>query len=74
MNLHEALKWADENAQGEVVDRLRSRMVAKTLAAHVRTYASWIREEGYNNNTCTFNILGELCRYCNCKRRPPEIG
>lgn len=50
--------------------RLRSRKVAKVLAATVRTYAAWIREEGERNNTCTFNVLGEVCGYCECKRKP----
>ena len=68
MNLHQALKWADENAKGEVVDRLRSRKVASVLANTVRTYAAWIRQEGMNSDTCTFHILGEVCEYCECKR------
>lgn len=70
MNLQQAMKWADDNAQGKAVDRLRSRKVAKVLAATVRTYAAWIREEGERNNTCTFNVLGEVCGYCECKRKP----
>lgn len=69
MNLLQALKWADVNAQGEVVDRLRSRKVAKVLSATVRTYAAWIREEGERSNTCTYNVLGEVCGYCECKRK-----
>ena len=69
MNLLQALKWADDNAQGEVVDRLRSRKVAKVLSATVRTYAAWIREEGERSNTCTYNVLGEVCGYCECKRK-----
>lgn len=70
MNLQQALKWADDNAQGEVVDRLRSRKVAKVLAHTVRTYAAWIREEGERSNTCTYNVTSEVCGYCECKRKP----
>lgn len=73
MNLLQALKWADDNAQGEVVDRLRSRKVAKVLSATVRTYAAWIREEGERSNTCTYNVLGEVCGYCECKRKASNV-
>ncbi len=69
MKLIDALRWADSNSQPEVVDRLRSRKVAKVLSDTVRTYAMWIREEGERTNTCTFNVLGEVCRYCECKRK-----
>lgn len=70
MNLQQALKWADDNAQSEAVDRLRSRKVAQVLAATVRNYAAWIREEGERSKTCTYNMLGEVCGYCECKRKP----
>ena len=36
MSVQEALEWADKNSQDEVVARMRSRAVAKTLAAEVR--------------------------------------
>jgi hypothetical protein len=36
MDLEQALKWADDNSQPEVVDRLRSRKVASILASEVR--------------------------------------
>jgi len=41
MSVQEALEWADKNSQDEVVARMRSRAVAKTLAAEVRR----LREE-----------------------------
>lgn len=28
----------------------------------------WIAEEGKRNNTCTFNVLGEICEGCKCSR------
>lgn len=74
MNLQKALKWADDNSQPEVVERLRSRNVAKVLAATVRSYSTWIREEGERNNTCTYNVLGEVCAYCECKRKPSNAA
>ena len=66
MNLKQALKWADDNTKDEAVDRLRSRKVAKVLAETVRTYAEWIKQQGEINNTCTRNVLGEVCGYCQC--------
>lgn len=35
---------------------------------------SWIHEEGERNNTCTYNVLGEVCRNCECKRKPSNAG
>ena len=29
----------------------------------------WIHEEGERNNICTYNVLGEVCGYCECKRK-----
>ncbi len=57
MKLSDALKWADDNSQPEVVERLRSRNVAKTLAVAVRSYADLIRDEGVRTNVCTRNII-----------------
>ena len=72
MKLSDALKWADVNSQPKVVERLRSRNVAKTLAAAVRSYADWIREEGVRTNTCTRNILDEICPECECGKKGIE--
>lgn len=74
MDLQQALKWADENSRAEAVDRLRSRKVAKVLAATVRTYAAWIRQEGMASDTCTYHILGEVCEYCACKRSVMKLS
>ena len=30
---------------------------------------NWIHEEGDRNDVCTYNILGEVCGYCECKRK-----
>ena len=32
----------------------------------------WIREEGIRNDTCTYDILGEICEGCRCKRQPQQ--
>jgi len=43
------------------------------LRAEVAELREWIRQEGVNSDTCTYDILGEICEGCNCKRRllPP---
>ena len=40
------------------------------LTAEVAELRNWIRQEGVNSDTCTYNILREICEGCNCKRRP----
>ena len=70
MNLQQALKWADDNSQPEVAERLRSRKVAQVLAMHIRRYRTWIKEQGEFSDTCTWAILGEVCDGCQCKRKP----
>lgn len=39
--------------ESEVIERLRE----------------WIHEEGERNDVCTYNILGKVCGYCECKRK-----
>lgn len=29
---------------------------------------TWIEQEGERTNTCTFNILGVVCKGCKCNR------
>ena len=70
MNLQQALKWADDNSQPEVANRLRSRKVAQVLAMHIRRYRLWIKEQGEFTDTCTWAILGDVCEGCECKRKP----
>ena len=72
MKLDDALKWADDNSQPEATKRLRSRSVAQTLEFHVRSYREWIKEHGKVNYTCTWEILGEICEGCECKRKPSD--
>ena len=42
----------------------------ETLRVKVKRYEEWIREEGKQMDTCTFNILGEICEDCRCPRSP----
>jgi len=45
------------------------RTKAERSASDVKRLREWIREEGERNNTCTFNVLGDVCGYCECKRK-----
>ena len=42
------------------------------LAAEVRRLRGWIRKEGDHNDTCTRQILGEVCHGCKCGKTLPE--
>lgn len=55
------------NKQKEMIDELEK---AERAAVEIRRLREWIRNEGERNNTCTFNVLGEVCGYCECKRKP----
>lgn len=46
------------------------RHVSMRAAVEIRRLREWIRSEGERNNTCTYNVLGEVCGYCECKRKP----
>lgn len=36
------------------------------LADEIYRLRDWIREEGHRSNTCTYNVLGEICEGCKC--------
>lgn len=66
-SLRDALKKANDQAErferewylrGDEIERLRE----------------WIHAEGERNNVCTYNILGKVCGYCECKRKPVDAG
>jgi hypothetical protein len=40
------------------------------LAAQNASLKQWIREEGIRTDTCTYDILKEICEGCRCKRHP----
>ena len=39
---------------------------AVDAANEIKSLRSWIKEEGLRSNTCTKNILGEICANCQC--------
>lgn len=36
------------------------------LADEIYRLRDWIREDGHRSNTCTYNVLGEICEGCKC--------
>lgn len=72
LNLQQALKWADDNSRPEVAERLRSRKVVQILAAHIRLYRDWIKGQGEFSDTCTWEILGDVCDGCQCEHNRPK--
>ena len=46
------------------------RHVSMRAAVEIRRLREWIREEGERTNTCTYNVLGEVCSNCECNRKP----
>ena len=64
MKLNEALKWADENCAGET----KSGRAFSILSNYVRLYQEKIKELGDRAEICTYDILGEVCGNCCCKR------
>jgi hypothetical protein len=32
----------------------------------------WIRQDGVRNDTCTYDVLHEICEGCRCKRQPQQ--
>lgn len=40
-----------------------------TAVEMIERMRNWIHEEGDRNDVCTYNILGEVCGYCECKRK-----
>lgn len=42
---------------------------SKRAADRIEQLKDWIREAGIRTDTCTFSILGEICKECDCKRK-----
>lgn len=42
--------------------------IADRAADRIEALEAWIKEESAMNGTCTYNILGEKCDGCGCKR------
>ena len=55
-------KWLRDNSSGSY----RKSAIA---ADRIETLLEWIKQEGERNNTCTKNITGEICGYCQCKNK-----
>jgi FtsZ-binding cell division protein ZapB len=61
------------NAEAQLVDELQREN--RTLVRQngewqrkVESLSQWIREQGSQTDTCTYNILREKCAYCRCHR------
>lgn len=44
--------------------------IKKAAANEIDRLRSWIKDEGERNNTCTYNVLNEVCAYCQCNKKP----
>ena len=64
MDIHEALEVADSITSRETVKAI------KRLAMEVRNLRDWVVTEGERNDVCTRNILGKVCSYCKCGKKP----
>lgn len=50
---------------------VQSQATKSALEIENQQLRTWIRETGKQMNICTFNILDEICRDCNCARQNP---
>jgi len=40
------------------------------LAANrIETLREWIKQQSEITDTCTYNVLGEVCEFCECNRK-----
>ena len=44
------------------------------LKAENERLREWIRSEGVRTDTCTYDVLGEICEGCRCKRYYEKQG
>jgi len=51
-----------------------NKMYARLQAAEAKVaeLEVWVEEHGERGNTCTFNILRNVCSYCRCKRKKEQ--
>lgn len=57
---------------GEDIPQFDPREIGEAIDAAIEMIErmrEWIHEEGERNNVCTYNILGTVCGYCECKRK-----
>ena len=72
MSIEQELIYA-ANFANKVTGCSVKRHLSMRAAIEIRRLREWIRNEGDCNNTCTFNVLGEVCGYCECKRKPSNV-
>jgi hypothetical protein len=46
----------------------------ETPVAENQRLRDWIRSEGMRTHTCTYDVLGEICEGCRCKRYYAKQG
>ncbi len=69
-----ALKLADELTTLTGTQKAKRTTAKQAADELLRLYAEndalrdWIREQGTQTDTCTWNILREKCAYCQCHR------
>ena len=44
--------------------------LVRGLMAEIDRLREWITAEGMQTDTCTYEVLGEICEGCRCKRNP----
>jgi uncharacterized protein YutD len=65
------LEPAVEGGSMQRMGRLRATTAReRALEKKVETLKDYIRKEGVINDTCTYDVLREICEGCRCKRQP----
>lgn len=64
-NIDAALEFADKTCRSDSLAGILSAEVRR-LREENEWLRAWIRVEGGCNNTCTRQILGEVCPSCRC--------
>ena len=66
MNIKQAVKWADVWREVPSEKPSGDEQALIVLVNEVRRLREWIARDGTVTNTCTFNVLGEICEGCEC--------
>lgn len=61
LNDRDLCKWLRDNSSGAYRPSARA-------ADRIESLTEWIKEHGKQSNTCTKNILGEICDNCQCRK------
>ncbi len=65
-----------ENADLDAAEHVPADVVNMQYEAanEIERLRNWIREEGVQTDTCTFNVLGKICDECRCgKIKTPNV-